>query len=139
MAIFSLAATAFGICFRRSGRELPERLEPGDLLLIAVATHKASRLVTKDRVTSAVRAPFTRFQADGGPGEVEEQARGHGLRRAVGELVTCPYCVGVWLSTGFAAGYATAPRPTRWLASMLACASGADVLQVVHIKLERTL
>ena len=30
-----------------------------DLVLVTVATHKLSRLVAKDRITSTLRAPFT--------------------------------------------------------------------------------
>ena len=120
----------------RTGRELPERVSIGDLALITVATHKASRLLAKDRVTSAVRAPFTRFQADGGPAEVEEQARGSGLRRAIGELLICPYCLGMWIATAFAIGLAVVPRPTRWVASVLAAHFGSDVLQAAYRRLE---
>jgi len=46
-----------------------------------MATHKISRLITKDKVTAFVRAPFTRFQEAAGHGELEEEARGEGLRR----------------------------------------------------------
>jgi hypothetical protein len=138
-ATFAGFATAFSIWVRRSGRELPERIDAGDLALITVATHKASRMLAKDRVTSAVRAPFTRFQADGGPGEVEERARGRGLRRAVGELLICPFCLSVWIGAAFAAGLVVAPRPTRWTASVLATVFGSDVLQVAYKQLEDTL
>jgi Protein of unknown function (DUF1360) len=124
---------------RRRGRELPERVAPGDLALMAIATHKASRLLTKDRVTSAVRAPFTRFEEEGGPGEVEEQARGSGLRRAVGELVICPYCLSMWIATGFATGLVLAPRPTRWAASVLSAVFGSDLLQVLYKRAEDSL
>ncbi len=95
---FAGAAAGFTAWLRASDRELPEHVAPGDLALVAVATHKASRLVSKDRVTSVVRAPFTRFQDDAGPGEVDEAARGRGMRRAVGELLVCPYCVGMWIA-----------------------------------------
>ena len=81
--VFLTLTAAFLAWIRASGRELPERVGPGDLALITVATHKASRLIAKDRVTSAVRAPFTRFEGDAGPGEVDEKARGRGLRRAL--------------------------------------------------------
>jgi hypothetical protein len=124
---------------RRSGRELPERVAAADLALITLATHKASRLIAKDRVTSAVRAPFTRFEEEGGPGEVEEQARGSGLRRAVGELLICPYCLGMWIAAGFAAGLVLAPRATRWLASILVTVLGSDLLQILYKKAESTL
>ncbi|MEA2140526.1 MAG: hypothetical protein QOC91_625 [Solirubrobacteraceae bacterium] len=136
MGLFAAIATAFSVWVHRSGRELPERVSPGDLALMTVATHKASRLLAKDRVTSAVRAPFTRYQAEGGPAEVEEQARGSGLRRAIGELLICPYCLGMWIATAFAIGLAVVPRPTRWVASVLAAHFGSDVLQATYRKLE---
>ena len=60
----------------RSGRELPERVGLGDVVLVATATQKLSRLITRDRVTSFLRAPFTRYQEAAGHGEVEEAARG---------------------------------------------------------------
>ena len=113
MAAFVSVVAAFAAWANRSGRELPERIAPGDLALLTVATHKASRLITKDRVTSAVRAPFTEYQSDGGPAEVEERARGRGLRRALGELLVCPYCLGMWIATLLAGGLLVAPRPTR--------------------------
>jgi hypothetical protein len=138
-ATFAGFAAGFSIWVRRSGRELPERIDAGDLALITVATHKASRMLAKDRVTSAVRAPFTRFQSDGGPGEVEERARGRGLRRAVGELLICPFCLSVWIGAAFAAGLVVAPRPTRWAASVLTAVFGSDVLQVAYKGLEDAL
>jgi hypothetical protein len=136
---FLSVAAAFSWWLRRSGRELPERIEPADLALITLATHKASRLLAKDRVTSPARAPFTRLQGDGGPGEVEEQPRGSGLRLAIGELLVCPYCLGLWIAAIFAAGLIVAPRPTRWVASVLSALFGADVLQVAYKKLEDAL
>jgi hypothetical protein len=114
-------------------------MAPGDLALITVATHKASRLVAKDRVTSSVRAPFTRFEGDAGPGEVSEEARGSGLRRAIGELVICPYCIGLWIASAFAAGLVVAPHATRWVASVLSAMFGSDLLQIAYKKAEDTL
>jgi hypothetical protein len=127
--LFSLLAAAFAGWIRRSGRELPERVETQDLALLSLATHKVSRLIAKDRVTSAVRAPA----------EVEEEAVGHGLRRAIGELLICPYCLSLWISAAFAAGLAVAPRATRWTAAVFAVLLGADVLHITYKKLEETL
>jgi Protein of unknown function (DUF1360) len=139
MGLFATAAAAFSAWFRRSGRELPDRMAAGDLALVTVATHKAARLIAKDRVASAVRAPFTRYQYDDGAGEVSEAARGHGLRRAVGELLVCPFCIGMWISAAFAAGLLVAPRFTRWFAAVLVAVFGADVLQIAYRKAEETL
>lgn len=139
MGVFAGLCAAFAAWFRAGDRELPHRVDPRDMALLAVATHKVSRLTAKDRVTSAVRAPFTRFQGDAGPGEVDEAARGHGLRRAVGELLICPYCLGLWISSAFFGGLLVAPRATRWIASLFVVVTGADVLQIAYKKAEDRL
>jgi Protein of unknown function (DUF1360) len=139
MAAFAAVAGGFGAWLHSSGRQLPERMEAGDLVLVTVATHKASRLIAKDRVTSTLRAPFTTFEDDAGPSEVDEAARGRGLRRAIGELIVCPYCLGLWISAAFAAGLIVVPRPTRWAAAVLATLAGSDVLQIAYAKAEDSL
>jgi hypothetical protein len=113
-----------------AGRDrLPERFEAADLALMSVGTYKLSRLLAKDRVTSGIRAPFTRFQEDTGAAEVDERARGRGWRRAIGELLVCPYCLDQWVAGGYVAGMVLAPRVTRAVASMFTVVAGADVLQ----------
>jgi hypothetical protein len=139
MGTFAALCGAFVTWLRASGRELPETIETRDLALIAIATHKSARLIARDRVTSTVRAPFTTFQDDAGPSEVDEAARGHGLRRAIGELLICPYCLGLWLATAFVAGLTVAPRSTRWVASTFVTLTGADALQIAYAKAEQTL
>ena len=109
-------------------RDLPKRSSITDLVLLGVATHKYSRLMTKDRVTSVLRAPFVRYQRDAGPGEVEEEARGEGARRAIGELVVCPYCVGVWIVTALGFGLAWQPRRTRFLLNVGTALAISDFL-----------
>ena len=139
MSVFSTLAGGFAAWFRRSGRDLPERIDGRDFALLTVASHTAARLITKDKVTAAVRAPFTEYQGPGGPGEVEEAPRGHGLRHAIGELLVCPYCLGMWTSAFMTAGLLVAPRFTRWLCSVLAIFFGADVLQIAYKKAEDSL
>ena len=117
---------------RRRGHKLPERIDGRDLMLAGVATHKLSRLIAKDRITAFARAPFTEFQHTGGPAEVEERARGEGLRRTIGELLVCPYCLGMWISGGFHLGLVTAPRATRFTASVLTGLTISDFLQIAY-------
>jgi hypothetical protein len=139
MGVFSTLVGAFATWFRRSGRELPERMDGRDLALLTLASHKAARLISKDKVTSAVRAPFARYQGAAGPGEVSEAPRGRGLRRVIGELLVCPYCLGMWTSAALTAALLVAPRFTRWVASVLVIFFGADVLQIAYKKAEDTL
>jgi Protein of unknown function (DUF1360) len=130
-AAFNGAFAAGLIAARRADR-LPERFGAGDLALLAGATAKLSRLIAKDRVTSVFRAPFTRFEDDSGYGEVSEAARGTGLRRAVGELLICQYCVSQWVAAGMVLGHAIAPRETRLVAGTFAVFGAADVLNVAY-------
>jgi hypothetical protein len=54
IAIFNAPAEASLVPARRSGG-LPERLGADDVVLPGVATHKPSRLIAKDTVTSPLR------------------------------------------------------------------------------------
>ncbi len=117
---------------------VPERTSAADLALLSVATFRLSRIITKDRVTTPFRAPFTRFEKDEGAGEVEEQSRGQGLRRAIGELLTCPYCTGVWTATALTFGLVFAPRSTRLFAGILATDAAAEGLNHAYVKLKES-
>jgi hypothetical protein len=130
-AAFNGLAAAGLVAAHRTGR-LPEDYRATDLALLAAATYKLSRLIAKDRVTSALRAPFTRFQSDAGFGEVEEAARGSGLRRTLGELVVCPGCLGQWVAAGFVGGFVADPRTTRTVAATFTVYAAADALQMLH-------
>jgi len=98
-ALFSVEFALFLYAVRRTGRTLPERVEARDLLLLGVATHKIARIMTKEMITSPLRAPFTRYQKPAGAGEINESTRGTGLRHAIGELLTCPFCFAVWVAS----------------------------------------
>ncbi len=121
---------------RRGGHRLPERLAWADVALLTVATHKVSRLAAKDPVTSPLRAPFTRFAGTSGEAELSEEVRGTGPRKALGELVTCPFCLGQWVATLLAFGLVLAPRPTRLAAVVFTALAGADFLQLAYAKAE---
>jgi Protein of unknown function (DUF1360) len=130
-AAFNGVFAAALIAARRADR-LPERYGAGDVALLVGATAKLSRLIAKDRVTSAIRAPFTRFEEDSGYGEVSEEARGTGMRRAIGELLVCQYCVSQWVAAGMVVGHALAPRETRLVAGTFAVFGLADVLNLAY-------
>jgi hypothetical protein len=133
MAAFAaLVAGAFGLA-ALAGRRLPASIGPWDVAMLAAGTHKLSRTITKDSVTAPLRAPFTRYTGRGGPAEVMEEVRAAGgLRHSLGELLTCPFCLDVWIATGFAIGFVFAPRPARLVAATLTALTGADFLQLAY-------
>ena len=130
--VFHAAMAGAVATAKRSGRDLPQRVEAGDIVLIGMASYKLSRLISKKKVTAFVRAPFTELEGKGGPAELEERPRGTGLRRALGELLVCPYCLGLWASGGFHVGLLFAPRATRFSASVLSAMSISDFLQIAY-------
>jgi|ERR1700710_3212811 len=137
MGIFNALFVGSLVAAARRGRELPVRVGAADLVTIGVASHKLSRLISKDKVTSPLRAPFTEFEESGGPGEVEESARGRGARKAIGELLICPYCLGLWIVSAFAIGLLFAPRLTRFLAAIFSALTISDFLQIAYKAAEK--
>ncbi|HEX4723118.1 MAG TPA: DUF1360 domain-containing protein [Pseudonocardiaceae bacterium] len=113
-------------------RRLPDAYGLGDTVLLSIATHKLSRLLAKDAVTSPLRAPFTRYQEPAGDGELNEAVRGRGLRHAIGELISCPFCLAVWIATGLTGGMVLAPRLTRAVGVVMTAVAASDALQLVY-------
>jgi hypothetical protein len=133
MGVYLGVVSAAAAAVRASGRQLPDRIPLGDAALLTVATFRLARRIAKDPVTSPIRAPFTRFEGASGHAEVAEEVREHGgVKHAVGELLTCPFCLAQWVGTGFVLGYVTAPRATRLAALTMTMVAGSDVLQFVY-------
>ncbi|MER5294808.1 DUF1360 domain-containing protein [Streptomyces pharetrae] len=127
--VFAASAVTYALVFRRLGRQVPERVPPWDVALLGTATFKAARLLTRDKVTSFLRAPFTRRAGEGGGSEVSDVPRGGTARQAVGSLVSCPFCMAAWVAAGLTAYYAWAPRPARLVCAGLSAVTVADWLQ----------
>jgi len=133
MGVYVGLVSAAAAAVRASGRELPERIPFGDAALLTVATFRLARRIAKDPVTAPIRAPFVRFEGASGHAEVAEEVREHGgVKHAVGELLTCPFCLAQWVGTGFVFGYIGAPRATRMAALTMTMIAGSDVLQFVY-------
>jgi hypothetical protein len=133
MSVYLGLVSAAAAAIRASGRELPTRIPLADFALLTIGTFRLARRIAKDPVTSPIRAPFTRFEGASGHAEVAEGVREHGgLKHAVGELLTCPFCLAQWVGTGFVLGYVTAPRATRLAALTMTMVAGSDVLQFMY-------
>lgn len=127
----SLVGT-IALTLRRRRIPLPERLSVLDLALVGLATHKVSRTVAKDAITSPLRAPFNRYSGPGAPAELNEEVVAEGVPHALGELVSCPFCLAQWIATGFVTGMVVAPKATRLVASTFATVSISDFLQMAY-------
>jgi hypothetical protein len=107
-------------------------LSPWNFALFGLAAEHISRLISKDSVTAVVRTPFTEFKGAAGEGEVNEEVIGSGARHAIGELLTCPFCLDQWVATGLVAGSVAAPTLTTAVVSVSALARTADYLHLLY-------
>ncbi|MUL42000.1 DUF1360 domain-containing protein [Streptomonospora sp. PA3] len=137
LAAYGACVAALGALARRRGRPLPESVSPWDLALVSASTHKLSRLIAKDPVASPLRFPFTRFKGASAPAELHEEVRGKGARHAIGELITCPFCVAQWVATAHVAGLVFAPRATRLGAATMTAVGLSDWLQFGYAWLQQ--
>jgi hypothetical protein len=129
---FNLLFALFLLLVRVSGKPLPERMDAKDIALLGMATHKISLVGSQDAITSPLRAPFTELNEKESPKKVDEQPRGEGLQRSVGELLTCQFCLGVWVASFFAYGFVLVPRVSRLVAAVFAAVTVSDFLHQIY-------
>ena len=137
IATYGAVLSAAVVALARRGK-LPDRIPWSDLALAAAASNVLSRRITKDKITRVVRAPFTEVEGAGAPGEVNEVVKAEsGPKRAVGELLACPFCLSQWTSTAMVLALVVAPKPSRLVASVLAVSGASDQLHYVRAMLHR--
>ena len=125
MATFLSGLAAAGAIAKLLDRD-PREHSALDLVLLGLATFKASRTVSRDEVTSFLREPFVEGRAKEG---AEDPVETGDLRQAIGELVTCSRCIGTWVAAGLAGTQIIAPQFGRLLTWTLATAGANDFLQ----------
>ena len=121
---------AFGLFLTANRERLPDRMRPADLGLIALSSYKLSRLITKEDVTAFVRAPVTE------DAEAQRPKR-DGMARVLGELVTCPYCIGLWITGALSSAHVLYPRETRFFTSIFGTYAVTDFLHAGFTRLKQ--
>jgi hypothetical protein len=99
---------------------------PLEFVALAAATFKVSRTLSREKVGSFVRQPFVEGDADTGE---DEQPAGTGFQRVIGELVTCPRCLGTWSAAVLVSTEMLSPRFGRLLTWSLGASAANDFLQ----------
>jgi hypothetical protein len=105
---------------RRGAAPLSER----ELLTTGAATFALSKVIAKEKVGSWVREPFVDERGDD-----RREPRGHGVRAAVGELLTCSRCVGAWSAAAVVGLRLAWPDAGRAVNGVLATSAASDFLQ----------
>lgn len=72
-----------------------------ELFILVFASFRLTRLLVYDSITEWIRRPFHRYiEHETEDGEVETyiEVKGKGLRAFIGELLSCHWCTGFWVS-----------------------------------------
>lgn len=97
--------------------------------LLCIASFRLTRLLVYDRITSFLRAPFhDEFEQDG---ETYIAIKGTGIRKWIGELLSCHWCTGIWCAALLYVGTVYAPTMFMPLVSILAIAGVASVIEMI--------
>lgn len=119
--------------------KLPASIRVMDLVLIGLAAARLTDIISTDTIMQWLREPFVRMDEE----EVADRSvavrtgRGRGFRRAMGELLSCPWCVGVWVAAGLTYAYFLFPRPIWLLILVLAVAEVGSIIQTISTILVR--
>lgn len=87
-----------------------------DLVLLVLASFRLTHLLVFDTITAPIRRILG---GEGQPGE----------RPWFGQLITCFWCCGVWVSGFWVLALALLPGPTRWALAVFAVAGGQSLLE----------
>jgi len=114
--------------------ELPSVFTLFDSVVIVLSVFRLSRLISYDNVFLFLRESFLDVKrvsyAEGGEEHLERVPSANSLKRILGKLFGCPWCIGVWISLFTFFVYFAFPF-TRIFFVVLAIAGAASLLQVL--------
>jgi hypothetical protein len=135
LTVYSVAFAALMAEVKRKEEQhhAPKKMDWCELAIASLAVFQTSRTLSKGWVTIPLRAPFAKYEKPSAlPSEVHEKPRGKGLQRVIGELLTCPFCLGSWVGLGFGYGKVFAPRATQTLTGIAATSAISNFLHIVY-------
>lgn len=108
-AAFAASLAGVVALARRRERQGAATITREEMVLLALATFALADVVAKEKVSTWIREPFVQESSDHKPVEPE----GHGMRHAVGELLTCTRCLGTWGALGLIGLRTASPSTAR--------------------------
>jgi len=107
------------------------------LVLLILASFRLTRLVVHDKITAFIRRPFIEeiiIEEKGVP-VTYIKVKGKGLRKFIGELLSCTWCSGIWCTVILVGCLVYFPTIGEFLVLLLAIAGGAGVMETIVSKL----
>ena len=124
-AVFAAGLAGLIALTRRRESDGTLAIPRDELPLLALATFVLADVLAKEKISTWIREPFVEEGEDHKPIRPE----GHGMRAAIGELMTCTRCVGTWSALGLVALRTASPAAGRATMRVLALAGTNDLMQ----------
>ena len=134
--LFGALFTGFSLIEHRKGQS--ERLTALDLIMLALASYRAGRMVSYDKVFETERLPFAVTVPDPTGAGDTVVPRGNGFRQAIGELICCPVCSGTWIASLLVFGLVILPGPTRMFIRIMSAVGLAEFINAATEALQWT-
>lgn len=102
--------------------------------LLSLAVFRLTRLIVFDQITSFLRAPFmeeVEETDENGLTEVYLIPKRHGFRGWIGQLISCYWCTGIWMSILLIVMQWTIPVVGDPLVILLAVAGLAAIIETI--------
>lgn len=131
-ALFIVVYAAAVLILYNLGR-IPHDIRILDLVLIILATARLSDIISTDQVMEWLRRPFVTLAPTeiAGHETTTRVGRGRGLRRTIGDLLSCPWCVGVWIAAVLSYLYFMFPTVMWLFILIMAVAEVASLFQTL--------
>lgn len=107
------------------------------LLILILASFRLTHLLVYDDITAPLRRLFvttTIVTLDHGQQAVQHEVAPKGLKRWLGMLFTCHWCMGVWSSLILTLLWVFVPYAI-WLLVILAVAGAAAIIETIVLRL----
>ncbi|SFA78337.1 MULTISPECIES: DUF1360 domain-containing protein [unclassified Bacillus (in: firmicutes)] len=102
------------------------------IIIIGFATFRLTRLIVFDKIMDNVRAPFFDEiieENDLGEKEIYLIPKKSGIRHWIGQLLSCYWCVGIWVSTFLVFMYLIFPTLGGLLIIIMAVAGIGSIIE----------
>jgi hypothetical protein len=101
-------------------------------LLISLAAFRLTRLIVFDKITAFIRNPFHETVEEvnnDGMVELYIVPKGKGIRKWIGELLSCYWCTGIWSATILLVIMCFFPTIYLYLVYILAISGAAGIIE----------
>ncbi|MGW5951920.1 DUF1360 domain-containing protein [Bacillus mycoides] len=102
--------------------------------IFALAAFRLTRLIVYDKITAFLRRPFIdelEITEPDGSVSAFTKVKGKGLRKWIGELLSCYWCTGVWVSAFLLVLYKWIPIVAEPVLALLAIAGAAAIIETI--------